>query len=185
MTEQFDHKNEFKHGWIGVDFDGTLAMYTGLKSAGILGDPLMPMVQRVRAWLAEGIEVRIVTARVSPLTPPGYTAKDVELNRVAIGDWCEMYLGKRLVVTHEKDFGMKELWDDRAIQVEANTGEIANSKGVGNVTLDQVKALQEKTKGVETITEWMRLLREFADEHGIADSAMNGIWGLELGNIKF
>ena len=50
-------------GWIGVDLDGTLAEYHGWN--GSIGKPIAPMVDRVKRWLAEGVEVRIMTARVS------------------------------------------------------------------------------------------------------------------------
>ena len=34
------------------------------------------------------------------------------------------HIGQELEVTCTKDFGMIELWDDRAIRVEKNTGKI-------------------------------------------------------------
>ena len=63
------YKEEYEGGWIGVDLDGTLARYDGWKGPEHIGEPLMPMVERVKAWLAEGREVRIMTARVSPDMP--------------------------------------------------------------------------------------------------------------------
>ena len=50
-------------GWIGVDLDGTLAKY-GSWNGGQIGDPIPLMVERVKQWIAEGVEVRIFTARV-------------------------------------------------------------------------------------------------------------------------
>lgn len=50
-------------GWIGVDLDGTLAHYDGWKGPEHIGAPIPAMVERVKAWLAEGKEVRISTAR--------------------------------------------------------------------------------------------------------------------------
>lgn len=47
-----------------MDLDGTLAEYHGWN--GGIGKPIPGMVRRVKAWLAEGLEVRIFTARVSP-----------------------------------------------------------------------------------------------------------------------
>ena len=38
--------------------------------------------------------------------------------------WCKQHIGRELEVTNVKDFGMIELWDDRAIQVKKNTGRI-------------------------------------------------------------
>ena len=43
---------------------------------------------------------------------------------VRIQDWTEKHIGHRLPVTCEKDYGMIELWDDRAVRVIHNKGEI-------------------------------------------------------------
>jgi len=51
-------------GWIGVDLDGTLAIYTELTPLLKIGEPIPPMVDRVKRWIAEGHEVRIMTARM-------------------------------------------------------------------------------------------------------------------------
>ncbi len=100
-------------GWIGVDLDGTLAVYGGWKGPGHIGEPVEKMAARVRAWLASGREVRIFTARASSpdQIPP-------------VQDWTERHFGVRLPVTNVKDFAMVELWDDRAVSVIANTGEV-------------------------------------------------------------
>lgn len=51
--------------WIGVDLDGTLAHYDYWRGFDHIGEPIPLMADRVKQWLADGIEVRIVTARVS------------------------------------------------------------------------------------------------------------------------
>lgn len=131
------HAHDNKHaGWIGVDFDGTLAHYDGWVSAGHCGDPIKPMVERVKGWLAEGREVRIFTARVFPVTRvihPEYPLEFVTATNKresdafdaarAIRAWCQKHLGRVLPITCVKDYAMVELWDDRAVQVRANTGE--------------------------------------------------------------
>jgi hypothetical protein len=97
-------------GWIGVDFDGTLAHYKGWND-GKIGPPIPAMLHRVLNWLNAGREVRIVTARAwDPKL-----VKDVEA-------WCLEHLGRVIPVTCMKDFGMRCLWDDRAVQVETNEG---------------------------------------------------------------
>lgn len=93
-------------GWIGVDLDGTLAHYGGWSAPDHIGEPVMPMVERVREWLNAGIEVRIFTARAWRADPEDITA---------IQDWTEKHVGHRLAVTCEKDYGMIELWDSRAV----------------------------------------------------------------------
>jgi hypothetical protein len=106
---------------IAVDFDKTLAVYTEWKGAGVLGEPIMPMVNRVKQWLAEGKIVKIFTARVWHDDTPRRLGEALA-SRVAIEDWCEKYFGQRLEVTCEKDIGILEIWDDRAVQVIPNTG---------------------------------------------------------------
>lgn len=107
--------------WIGVDLDGTLAEYHGW-DGGKIGPPVPAMVARVRDWLAEGVRVKVFTARVAlPATATGAHAT-VKQQTEAIQDWCEKHVGCRLEVTCRKDFAMRELWDDRAVQVIANTG---------------------------------------------------------------
>ena len=105
--------------WIGVDLDGTLAYYDHFVSPVHIGAPVPAMVARVKQWLAGGKLVKIFTARVGP-------GNDVEAEaaRAAIEDWCDEHIGQVLEVTCTKDWRMVELWDDRAVQVEQNTGVI-------------------------------------------------------------
>jgi len=109
-------------GWIGVDLDGTLATYTKWEGAQHIGEPIWPMVRRVKEWIAEGYNVRILTARVSKSEHSAARQYDAARAMIAIHHWCELHLGKALPVTCIKDYAMTELWDDRAIQVEKNTG---------------------------------------------------------------
>lgn len=116
-------------GWIGVDLDGTLAEDNGL-GIGQIGPPIPAMVERVKRWLAEGKEVRIVTARAGHTgqTNPDNNIIDDTRFMVAqvemVRDWCLEHIGMRLNVTAKKDYAMLELWDDRAVQVERNTGRL-------------------------------------------------------------
>ena len=103
-----------KRGWIGVDLDGTLARYDDWVGPEHIGEPIAAMVDRVKAWLGQGIEVRIMTARA-------WRASSEDI--ASIQDWTEKHIGHRLPVTCEKDYGMIELWDDRAVSVRSNTGQ--------------------------------------------------------------
>lgn len=106
------------NGWIGVDLDGTLAQYDEWRGPTHIGPPVHLMVERVKRWLGQGIDVRIFTARVyrgAALSPDPSVVS-------AIQQWSREHIGCTLTVTNEKDYGMIELWDDRAVQVEANTG---------------------------------------------------------------
>lgn len=98
-------------GWIGVDFDGTLAVHD-------TGEPIPAMVERVKRWVAEGQEVRIVTARVNQPVLKGQNP----IQRQYVERWCRRYLGVTLKVTASKDPYMIELWDDRAVHVVRDTG---------------------------------------------------------------
>lgn len=130
------------NGWIGVDLDGTLAEYNGWVGPTEIGAPIPLMVNRVQDWLAEGQEVRIFTARAFPLglvakhevlVPQGFVTECGLLTHNvltayaavdAIRKWCKQHIGEILPVTCIKDFAMYQLWDDRAVQVEPNTGRI-------------------------------------------------------------
>ena len=98
--------------WIGVDLDGTLAYYDGWKGSDHIGDPVPAMVQRIQHWVRKKRIVKIFTARVA----------EPDFNPVVIQDWLEAHGMSRLEVTNVKDKWMIQLWDDRAVQVERNTG---------------------------------------------------------------
>ena len=105
--------------WIGVDFDGTLVTrveWTDKFEDKRIGEPIWPMINRVKRWIREGKQVRIVTARVARGFDP--TAK----HWMDVRNWTFAMLGQHLPVTSEKDPYMVELWDDRAIQLEPDTG---------------------------------------------------------------
>lgn len=97
--------------WIGVDLDGTLAEATPWKGMSHIGPAVPLMLRRVNAWLTKGLRVKIVTARAG--NPEGLAATQ---------GWLAANGLAGLEVTDRKDFGMIELWDDRAIQVVQNTG---------------------------------------------------------------
>lgn len=112
--------------WIGVDLDGTLATYDKWVNWNIFGEPIKPMVDRIKIWIKEGKEVKIFTARVAfdtdicVLSGEKFTK---QMMTEAIQNWCsEVIPNWRPEITATKDFNMIELWDDRAIQVIPNTG---------------------------------------------------------------
>lgn len=109
-------------GWIGVDLDGTLAEYRGWVDEFHIGEPVPAMADRVRQWIKEQRDVRIFTARACSLR----SGRDRVIS--CIQDWTEKHFGKRLPVTSQKDYAMEELWDDRAVQVEKNTGRRMDGK---------------------------------------------------------
>lgn len=109
-------------GWVGVDLDSTLAHYEkgDFRKYGPLhiGQPIKRMVERVKNWLREGKEVKIMTARA--FEPDEGVIEAIEL-------WCEEYIGVKLEVTCIKDGYMDVLYDDKARQVVPNRGDIVCS----------------------------------------------------------
>lgn len=103
-----DEKNQ---GWHGVDLDGTLAEYHGFTGVGGIGKVIEPMLARVKAWLADGEVVKIMTARAGD--PNEIPEIEAWLEEQGIGD---------LEITNQKDYAMIDLWDDRVVQVVPNTG---------------------------------------------------------------
>lgn len=142
-------------GWIACDFDATLFEWgEGTSNPGDVlrvGKPIPKMVERIKAHLAAGEDVRIFTARVGPgsneeclqalanLTEAQADAvglphfKDqhhraeeywIRYQTALIQQACERAVGVALPVTAVKDFHMYKLYDDRATQVVPNTGEL-------------------------------------------------------------
>lgn len=120
--------------YIAVDMDGTLAFhdYSKWSTDGSIGEPIPAMVERVKGWLARGITVKIMTARVG-IAPEGAVLKDhdsVESQRKIVESWCMKHLGQVLEVTCKKDYGMVCLFDDRCRQVELNTGRLIGGEPI-------------------------------------------------------
>ena len=119
------------NGWIGVDLDGTLAVYE--PGDGVyhtdgkvkIGPPVQVMVRRVKWWLHQGYRIKIMTARVCGLYSKNEAdIVDGTMQSKAIEAWCLEHLGRVLEVTALKDFHMKELYDDRAYNVVRNQGAV-------------------------------------------------------------
>src|SRR4029077_2378130 len=103
--------------WIAIDLDGTLAIYPPDNGQSI-GSPIAPMVDRVKEFVANGIEVRIFTARGAGNIVSDTCARNVrEINK-----WVDEHIGSPLEITCEKDNQCVAIFDDIAIPVEHNTG---------------------------------------------------------------
>lgn len=105
--------NSEKQDWIGFDLDGTIAHYESWQPDGSIGEPIPSMIQYMKILLSEGAKLKIMTARA---TEPE--------NIPAIQDWLEAQGLPRLEVTCIKDRYMSQLFDDNAIQVIRNEGNI-------------------------------------------------------------
>lgn len=104
-------------GWIGVDLDGTLAFYEGFRGDEHIGEPITPMLERVKRRIKAGATVCIFTARAG-------NGEDAVKH---VKDWCMKHGLGDLRVTNVKDRFCTEIWDDRAFSVEKNTGRWVNA----------------------------------------------------------
>lgn len=103
---------------IALDLDKTLAYYESKWRAKKVGEPIRPMVDKVKYWLSKGYKVTIFSARLShsgdELVKQIHLIKEFlleaglpNLDKTAI---------KRMEFTH--------FIDDKAYHVKPNTGEI-------------------------------------------------------------
>jgi hypothetical protein len=111
------HPDTAANGWIAVDLDGTLARYESRHGIAVIGKAIEPTLARVKQWLDAGIEVRIFTARASDpaLLPP-------------LQKWLAENALPPLAITNRRDQDLIQLWDDRVVQVELNSGEVLTPK---------------------------------------------------------
>ena len=99
--------------WIGVDLDGTLAYYDKWRGPEHIGEPIGPMLDLVKSWIAQGTKVKLFTTR----------AMNTEHLHIVEG-WLEKQGIGGIEITNIKDYGMLNLYDDRCTRVEQNTGRI-------------------------------------------------------------
>ena len=121
-----------RNSWIGFDLDGTLAEYHGWSKDGSIGRPIWPMVNMLKAFLTKGVKCKIFTARVCGFR--NVEERDVMIRRIQ--DWCQAYVGQILEITHEKDWAMIAMFDDRCFTVEKNNG-----KWFTYMSTDELEAL--------------------------------------------
>lgn len=133
------HKHMVRYNgapWIGVDLDGTLArQHSETQDPDKIGEPVEPMMERVRKWIADGQTVKIFTARAS-----------VPRQIALVKEWLRAHDLPDLEVTNVKDFKMLELWDDRAVQVGRNSGQPATRQET--TAQPAVKIVARRTGGL-------------------------------------
>jgi len=113
----FDIKN-YQY-WVGFDLDGTLAFYDYWRGASHIGK----IIPRAKLLLIE--EIR--NGRIYNYTVKIFTARStIPEHKQYVEQWLKDNGLPDLEVTNIKDYGMRKLYDDRAIQVIKNTGEIIN-----------------------------------------------------------
>ncbi len=140
-------------GWIGVDLDRTLAHHAEGTGAPVPGEPIRPMVARVKRWLEQGHDVRIFTARVQRQLGT-HCADWAEANRqqvLLIDAWCSEHLGRTLPITNCKDMHLWVLFDDRACHVTPNTGDIPHFAGMPQ----ELMAVSASPRPKCRLTDWV------------------------------
>jgi hypothetical protein len=111
---------------IAYDFDKTISHYEegdiDKYGADYIGAPIPEIVEEIKQHLADGDEVFIFTARVSPHDSSFEAALDATKAHIAIAHFCLHEIGTLLPITHEKNCRWTRIVDDKADQVVANQG---------------------------------------------------------------
>lgn len=105
--------------WYGFDLDRTLAEYPP-KNGESIGKPISNIVRVLKQYIREGRDCRILTARVGP----DKSTFEINAFKYDLDRWLRQHIGTTLLATCEKDHFVMEMWDDKAVQVVPNTGEI-------------------------------------------------------------
>jgi len=120
-----------------VDVDGTMADDSVIDmdnySPEIIGPPIKKMVDRVKSWMAQGCRVVIFTARVHP----GHGLEEVAIAEAALKEWSREVFGVELEITCMKDPMFSEIWDDKAVRVDKNTGDISTQHDVVDTVCEE------------------------------------------------
>ena len=103
---------------IALDLDKTLAFHESKWGISKIGDPILPMVDKVKEWLSKGYKITIFTVRMN---------NTGEVLETQIAMIKEFLIGAGLpnlpkTATKQRDFS--HFVDDRAYHVERNTGRI-------------------------------------------------------------
>jgi predicted ABC-type ATPase len=141
-----------KGGYIAVDLDGTLAEESGgAFDPDKIGPPVPVMIKRVKNWLADGKEVKIFTARIAGLEGETYSKTEA-----LIKAWCYKNIGQELPVICEKDPSMLELWDNRAVAVETNTGKVVAKSAPKEMLTKILVTLRDPEHSLQRFLEWLK-----------------------------
>ncbi len=119
-------KMEEGTAWVGFDLDGSIAHYDRWHGHTHIGKPIPAAIKKIKAYLAQGYRVKIVTARMS-------VPEQAEEMARLIAAWTLKHVGVALEATCSKDYNMIRLYDDRCVQLVPNTG----------LTLAEIQGQQE------------------------------------------
>lgn len=105
---------------IAVDLDGTLVEYHGWQGPEHIGEIIMPIFLRVVEWLASGYDVVIFTARIH----------NDPVAEKYLRNWLDAHGLDEVGITNIKTPDITQFWDDRAVGVKFNKGEIISNPEV-------------------------------------------------------
>lgn len=167
--------------WIGVDLDGTLAVDDGWRGILHIGGPVPAMVERVKRWLAAGLTVKIVTARVGPQRAD--VQEEIAAIRFEIQEWCRKHFVARIYADYASGLSLakcgrihgrdrasiRELFERRGLEVRA-PGKMGARLPNGQVaavvpkTQAELEALIERATGMKVPEELRAEWRHWALE---------------------
>lgn len=105
---------------IAIDLDKTLAYHESEWGISKIGEPILPMVNKVKEWLNRGYRVTIFTARMS------YDYSVLEEQSLMIREFLIRAGLPNLPKTALKTSNFTHFIDDRAYHVNRNTGIISD-----------------------------------------------------------
>jgi hypothetical protein len=152
----FSNKKDDPTPWIGVDLDGVLVIDEGWKGASCIGAPIVRMIKRVQKWMDDGQRVKIFTARANPLVDTPEESYEERMYHLKL--WIALIFKRDIEITYEKDLYMIELWDDRCVQVELNTGRRVDGEDCEDIRPDRPGFWRVKEKPYKGIT-YYRVLK--------------------------
>lgn len=128
-------------GWIGFDFDATLSHCVDEVEDEKNGRPVDEMVKKLKAHLAKGDEVKILSARA--VRPEDRKKVSAFLKELGVPD---------LPITDKKDQYMTAFYDDRAQQVLPNLGltvmEIVDELLRGEITMEEFRSVMKDARRI-------------------------------------
>jgi hypothetical protein len=116
------NKTDKKPVHIALDFDKTLANHESDWPLEKIGEPIIPMLNKLKDWLNKGYKVSIFTARMSSDKTP--EVRDAQ--RKIIEDFFQRHRLPKLPITANKHPEFSHFIDDRAYHAEPNMGQISD-----------------------------------------------------------
>lgn len=109
-------EKDYVTSWVGVDLDNTLAEFDVFRGWGHIGEPIDETVRMVKKLIANGVVVKIFTARAAPTLSGDSHIPEVQ---AAVRGWTLKVFGVALAVTCQKDAYCVKIIDDISVHPSA------------------------------------------------------------------